>query len=41
MTVAIHRQNRRPKEISDRRRAAYERALLARAGQGRIRSRFR
>ena len=41
MTVAIQRQNRRTKEISDRRRAAYERALLARAGQGRIRSRFR
>lgn len=41
MTVAIQRQKRRPKEISDRRRVAYERALLARTGQGRIRSRFR
>ncbi len=41
MTVAIQRQTRRPKEISDRRRLAYERAQLARAGQGKIRSRFR
>jgi cell division protein FtsW len=41
MTVAIQRQNRRPKEISDRRRVAYERALAAREGRGKIRSRFR
>ena len=41
MTVAIQRQTRRPKEISDRRRLAYERAQMARAGQGKIRSRFR
>ena len=41
MTAAIQRQTRRPKEISDRRRVAYERAQLARAGQGKIRSRFR
>jgi hypothetical protein len=41
MTAAIQRQARRPKEISDRRRVAYERAQMARAGQGKIRSRFR
>lgn len=41
MTVAIQRQNRRTKDISDRRRLAYERALDAREGQGKIRSRFR
>jgi hypothetical protein len=36
MTAAIQRQSRRPKEISDRRRVAYERAQLARAGQGKM-----
>ncbi len=41
MTVAVQRQTRKPKEMSDRRRAAFERAQLARTQGAKPRSRYR
>ena len=41
MTVAIQRQSRRPKDMSDRRRAAFERAQSARTKGAKPRSRYR
>ena len=41
MTVAIQRQKRRPQDLSDRRRVAYERATNARASHGKIKARYR
>ena len=41
MTVAIQRQTRKPKDMSDRRRAAFERAQSARTQGAKPRSRYR
>ncbi len=41
MTVAVQRQSQKPKEMSDRRRAAFERAQLARTRGAKPRSRYR
>ncbi len=41
MTVAVQRQARKPKEMSDRRRAAFERAQSARSKGTKPRSRYR